>query len=63
MFYKDVQSSLRATLLHLEQTSIDVMHPVKKLEKFEKEIDLFHVSHLQHISIYVFFHHRGIEME
>ena len=39
------------------------MHLVKKLEKFEKEIDLLHVNQLQRFSIDAFFHPRGMEME
>ena len=39
------------------------MHLVKKLEKFEKEIDHLHVNQLQQTSIEAFFHPRGVEME
>ena len=63
MCYKDVQSSLQTLRHYLEQRSTDVMHLVKKLEKFEKEIDHLHVNQLQQTSIDAFFHPRGVEME
>ena len=44
--YKDAQSSLQTLRQYLEQRSTDVMHLVKKLEKFEKEIDHLHVNQL-----------------
>jgi hypothetical protein len=50
-------------MYYLEQRSTDVMHLVKKLEKFEKEIDHLHVNQLQQTSIDAFFHPRGVEME
>ena len=56
--YKDVQSSLQTLRHYLEQRSTDVMHLVKKLEKFEKEIDHLHVNQLQQTSIDAFFHPR-----
>jgi hypothetical protein len=49
--YKDVQSFLQTLRHYLEQRSTDVMHLVKKLEKFEKEIDHLHVNQLQQTSI------------
>jgi hypothetical protein len=61
--YKDVQSSLQILSHYLEQRSTDVMHLVKKLEKFDKEIDHLHVNQLQQTSIDAFFHPRGVEME
>src|ERR1700737_409307 len=61
--YKDVQSSLQTLRHYLEQRSTDVMHLVKKLEKFEKEIDHLHVNQLQQTFIDAFFHPRGVEME
>jgi hypothetical protein len=58
-----VQSSLQTLSHYLEQSFIDVMHLVKKLEIFEKEIDLLHVNQLQRTSINAFFHPTGMEME
>ena len=58
-----LESSLQTLRHYLEQRSTDVMHLVKKLEKFEKEIDHLHVNQLQQISIDAFFHPRGVEME
>ena len=54
--YKNMQSSLQTWRHCLEQSSIDVMHMVKKLEKLEKEIDLLHVNQLQQTSINASFH-------
>ena len=39
------------------------MHLVKKLETFEKEIDLLHVNHFQQTFIDSFFHPRRMETE
>ena len=58
-----MQSSLQTLSHYLEQRFIDVMHLVKKLENFEKEIDLLHVNQLQWTSIDALFHPIGMEME
>jgi hypothetical protein len=63
MHYKHVQSSLQTSRHYLEQRFIIVMHLIKELEKFEKEIDLLHVKQLQQPSIDAFFHPRGMKME
>ena len=52
----------RKLQFHVQRSS-NVMHVVKKLEKFEKEIDLLHVNQLHQTFIDPFFHPRGMKME
>lgn len=63
MCYKCVLSSSQTSHHYLEQRYTNVMHLVKKHEKFEVIIDLLHVKQLHHTSVGAFFHPRGMELE
>ena len=49
---KDVQSSLQTLRHYLEQRYTNVMHLIKKLHSFKKDIYFSHMNQLQHTSIY-----------